>query len=79
MDAQVTVLLQRWRDGDTRALDELTPLVYDQLRQIAARQLAGERQDHTLNATAVGHGGEIGQSCRVFVAAMAAAHARQPR
>ncbi len=55
MDAQVTVLLQRWRDGDTRALDELTPLVYDQLRQIAARQLAGERQDHTLNATAVVH------------------------
>ena len=55
MDAQVTVLLNRWRDGDPRALDELTPLVYDQLRQIAARQLAGERSDHTLNATAVVH------------------------
>jgi RNA polymerase sigma factor (TIGR02999 family) len=55
MPSAVTVLLARWRDGDPRALEELTPLVYEQLRQIASRQLAGEREGHTLSATAVVH------------------------
>jgi len=42
-------------DGDQAAADRLLPLVFDQLRRAAQRQLAGERQDHTLSATALVH------------------------
>ncbi|MDJ0917921.1 MAG: sigma-70 family RNA polymerase sigma factor [Woeseiaceae bacterium] len=49
----VTTLLQAWCAGDERALDELTPLVYDELRRIAARHLQSERSGHTLQATAL--------------------------
>ena len=45
---QVTRWLGRLRDGDAAALDELVPLVYDDLRMIARKQLRGERPDHTL-------------------------------
>ena len=41
--------------GDSSAVDALLPLVYDQLRMMARRQLSGERKDHTLNATALVH------------------------
>jgi RNA polymerase sigma factor (TIGR02999 family) len=51
----VTALLQRWGDGDKLALDELMPVVYDQLRKVAARCLRAERPDHTLRATALVH------------------------
>lgn len=51
----ITMLLERWRGGDAEAFNELTPLVYDQLRRIAARHLAGERRDLTLCATEVVH------------------------
>jgi RNA polymerase sigma factor (TIGR02999 family) len=51
----VTQLLQRWRSGDKRALDELMPLVYDDLRRSAARYLYAERPGHTLQATALVH------------------------
>jgi len=51
----VTRLLQDWRGGDAAALDRLTPLVYDSLRQLAKRHMRGERADHTLQATAVVH------------------------
>jgi len=51
----ITVLLERWRAGDSGAVHELTPLVYDQLRRIAARHLTGERPDLTLCATEVVH------------------------
>jgi RNA polymerase sigma-70 factor, ECF subfamily len=51
----ITVLLERWRGGDAQAINDLTPLVYDQLRRIAARHLAGERRDLTLCATEVVH------------------------
>jgi RNA polymerase sigma factor (TIGR02999 family) len=51
----VTRLLHEWRSGNREALDELTPLVYDQLRRLAARCLYSERPDHTLRATALVH------------------------
>ncbi len=49
----VTTLLQNWRSGDADALEHLTPLVYDELRRLAARQLRSERSGHTLQATAL--------------------------
>ncbi|MGA8027147.1 MAG: ECF-type sigma factor [Bryobacteraceae bacterium] len=51
----MTELLVRWRKGDENALDELTPLVYDNLRRIAARYISRERQGFTLSATEVVH------------------------
>jgi len=50
---QVTQLLVRWRDGDRQAFDLLVPLVYQELRQIAARHLSNERAGHTLQSTAL--------------------------
>ena len=52
-DHTVTTLLQSWRSGDAEALESLTPLVYDELRRLAARQLRSERSGHTLQATAL--------------------------
>ncbi len=52
---EITGLLVRWSSGDPEALDQLVPLVYDECRQIAARQLRGERTDHTLTPTALVH------------------------
>jgi RNA polymerase sigma factor (TIGR02999 family) len=49
----VTALLTDWNKGDASALDQLVPLVYAELRRIAARQLRGERVDHTLQPTAL--------------------------
>ena len=51
----VTRLLREARAGDRAALDELLPLVYRELRQIAARHLAQERPGHTLQPTALVH------------------------
>lgn len=48
-----TVLLRRAADGDQAAAEELMPLVFEQLRQAARRQLARERPGHTLSATAL--------------------------
>jgi RNA polymerase sigma factor (TIGR02999 family) len=53
--ASITQLLQRWSDGDRDAALAVLPLVYDELRRVAARQLRGERNGHTLQATAVVH------------------------
>jgi RNA polymerase sigma factor (TIGR02999 family) len=50
---EVTELLQRWSDGDDAALTELTPLVYEELRRLAHRQMGAERPDHTLQTTAL--------------------------
>jgi len=52
---QVTQLLLAWRDGDQDALDRLTPLVYDELRRVAHRQLGAEPTGHTLGTTALVH------------------------
>jgi RNA polymerase sigma factor (TIGR02999 family) len=49
----VTTLLRNWRSGDKAAMDELTPLIYDDLRRIAGRHLRAERSGHTLQATAL--------------------------
>jgi len=51
----VTNLLHRWRDGDSNALDELAPVLYDELRRLASGQLLRERRNHTLQATEVAH------------------------
>lgn len=49
----VTALLGDWGRGDARAFDQLLPLVYAELRRMAARQLRGERAGHTLQPTAL--------------------------
>jgi RNA polymerase sigma factor (TIGR02999 family) len=51
----VTRLLSAWRAGDANALQELTPLVYEELRLLAHRYMRRERSSHTLQATAVVH------------------------
>jgi RNA polymerase sigma factor (TIGR02999 family) len=51
----LTQLLKSAQAGDKRALDELFPLVYDELRRVADRQLRGERAGHTLQPTALVH------------------------
>src|SRR6476620_1286696 len=50
---RVTELLEHWSRGDDAALAELTPLVYEELRRLAHRQMGGERPDHTLQTTAL--------------------------
>ena len=50
---RVTDLLTRWSNGDEAALAELTPLVYEELRRLAHRQMGAERRDHTLQTTAL--------------------------
>jgi len=49
----VTTLLVAWRAGDNRAVQELVPLVHDELRRLARRHMAGERPGHVLQATAL--------------------------
>lgn len=49
----VTLLLRAWGHGNKEALDRLAPLVYRELHRIAGRLMAGERPDHTLQATAL--------------------------
>lgn len=49
----VTQLLQQWSSGNKQALDELMPVVYDQLRKLAANCLRSEQPHHTLRATAL--------------------------
>ena len=51
----VTALLGDWSRGDQTALNQLLPLVYAELRRVAARQLRKERADHTLQPTALVH------------------------
>lgn len=54
-DPDVTALLMQWSRGDAAALNQLMPLVYEELRQISRRYLASERPDHTLQPTALVH------------------------
>jgi RNA polymerase sigma factor (TIGR02999 family) len=49
----ITQLLEKWSNGDRAALDELMPLVYDELRRLAGGYLRRERADHTLQPTAL--------------------------
>ena len=55
MQASVTKLLVRLRDGDRTAIDQLIPLVYKELHNIAAGYLKDEARAHTLQATALVH------------------------
>ena len=52
---EVTALLRAWSKGDPAAPDELLPLVYRELRRLAAAQMRRERSDHTLQPTALVH------------------------
>jgi len=54
-DGQVTQLLLDWRNGRKDALDQLTPLVYGELRKMASSYLATESQAETLQPTALVH------------------------
>ena len=60
----ITQLLQNWQEGDDAALERLTPLVYDQLKQLAARAFRGESAGHTLQPTAL-----VNEAFRHLVAA----------
>ncbi len=51
----VTQLLKKAQSGDRESLDRLLPVIYDELRRVAANQLQKERADHTLQATALVH------------------------
>ena len=50
---QITQLLLAWGQGDEAALEALMPLVYNELRKVAARHLRGQREGHTLQTTAL--------------------------
>ena len=51
----VTQLLQRWQEGEREALEQITPLIYRELRRIAASHLRRERSGHTLRPTDLLH------------------------
>lgn len=53
--SSVTQLLKDWRSGQVDALERLTPLVYEELRSLAASYMKRERAGHTLQATAIVH------------------------
>jgi RNA polymerase sigma factor (TIGR02999 family) len=55
VEQNITSLLIEWRQGHQAARDALLPLVYDELRRIASRQMARERDGHTLQPTALVH------------------------
>jgi RNA polymerase sigma factor (TIGR02999 family) len=52
---ELTAVLRSWHGGDRSALDRVMPVIYDELRALAARHLAGERSGHTLQTTALVH------------------------
>ncbi len=51
----VTARLLAWSEGDREALEDLMPMVYDELRRLARSYLRRERSDHTLQPTALVH------------------------
>lgn len=54
-EANLTQYLHRWRDGDVGARDALLVTVYDQLKRMARARMRGERDDHSLDTTALVH------------------------
>jgi len=50
---EVTRLLLDWRDGDRAALDRLVPIVHGELRRLARHYMRGERDNHTLQTSAL--------------------------
>src|SRR5215475_8142546 len=55
MSPPLPELFEKLRAGDRSVLNELTPVLYGELHRIASRHLAGERPNHTLQATALVH------------------------
>lgn len=51
--SQVTLLLKKWSGGDKQALEALMPMVYGELKRLAASYLRRERPDHTLQSAAL--------------------------
>lgn len=49
----VTILLEKWRSGDQAALDELIPIIYEKLHSLAASYIRGQKNDYTLQPTAL--------------------------
>jgi RNA polymerase sigma factor (TIGR02999 family) len=54
-DSRVTSLLRQWNGGDPRALEQLVPIVYQELRRLSHYHLRRERDGHTLQTTALVH------------------------
>jgi len=52
---EITLLLAKWRDGESSAFDELMPLVYPHLREVAAAYVRRERNPDVLQATSLVH------------------------
>jgi RNA polymerase sigma factor (TIGR02999 family) len=50
---EITRILKSWSGGNREAMDDLMPLVYDELRKVAAQYLRRQRTDHTLQPTAL--------------------------
>lgn len=80
----ITRLLLDWRGGRSDALERLVPLVYDELKVVARRLMAGERDGHTLQPTALLHeaygrlvGAEVEWSDRAHFFAVAAGTMRR--
>lgn len=51
----VTLLLQKWKQGDRNALERLTPMIYPELRRLARIHMRKEREGHTIQPTALVH------------------------
>ena len=81
----MTRLLRAWRGGDQAALEQLAPLVYDDLRRRARYYLRGERANHTLTPTALVHEvymrmlniGQVAWNDKAHFLALAARHMRR--
>jgi len=67
LQGEVTQLLRQWSEGSEEALQQLLPTVYDELRRMAARRLRRERDDHTLQPTALVHEAylRLAEQCKV--------------
>lgn len=50
---EITGLLHKWSDGDSEALEKLTPVIYEELYRIARHYMSRERRNHTLQTTAL--------------------------
>src|SRR5689334_12450634 len=53
--SELTQILEAVQQGDSKAAEELLPLVYEELRRLAAHKMAAERSEHTLQPTALVH------------------------
>ena len=61
--SDITLLLDSVARGDARAAEEVLPVVYSELRRLAAHKMAGESAGHTLQATALVHEAWLSPSC----------------